>query len=144
MKREHPFPGDMPAEEFRRAGHQLVDWIADFFNSVYQLPVLPNVKPGDIRKQLPDAAPDVGEEWERIFTDLDRIIMPGMTHWNHPRFFAYFSITGSGPGVLGELLAAALNNNAMLWKSGPSSTELEKTVLDSPSPVYVGARPFLY
>ncbi len=130
MKREHRFPGDMPAEEFRRAGHQLVDWIADFFNSVYQLPVLPNVKPGDIRNQLPDTAPEVGEEWERIFTDIDRIIMPGMTHWNHPRFFAYFSITGSGPGVLGELLAAALNNNAMLWKSGPSSTELEKTVLD--------------
>ena len=115
MKREHRFPGDMPAEEFRRAGHQLVDWIADFFNSVYQLPVLPNVKPGDIRNQLPDTAPDVGEEWERIFTDIDRVIMPGMTHWNHPRFFAYFSVTGSGPGVLGALLAAALNNNAMLW-----------------------------
>ncbi len=130
MSSSKNFPGDMPPETFREAGHQLIDWITDFFESVYEIPVLPDVQPGDIRKQLPGAPPESGEPWHHIFEDINRIIMPGMTHWNHPRFFAYFSITGSGPGVLGELLAAALNNNAMVWKSGPSSAELEKVVLD--------------
>ncbi len=130
MKERTNFPGDMTPEAFRQAGHQLVDWIADFFANIDDYPVLPAIKPGDVRRQLPEHPPERGEDWSAIFPDIDRIIMPGMTHWNHPRFFAYFSITGSGPGVLGELLAAAFNNNAMVWKSGPASTELEKTVLD--------------
>ncbi len=130
MKANDYIPGDMSPEAFRQAGHELIDWIADFFANIDQIPVLPEIKPGDIRRKLPESPPEKGETWESIFADIDRIIMPGMTHWNHPRFFAYFSITGSGPGVLGELLAAAFNNNAMVWKSGPASTELEKTVLD--------------
>ncbi|NOX37555.1 MAG: amino acid decarboxylase [Calditrichaeota bacterium] len=122
--------GDMPPEEFRRVGHQLVDWIADFFAHLDDIPVLPAVRPGDIRRQLPDRPPDKGEDFAQILKDVDHIIMPGMTHWNHPTFLAYFSITGSGPGVLGELLSAAFNINAMLWKTCPSATELEQQVLD--------------
>ena len=121
---------DMSPEEFRQYGHQLIDWIADFFAHIDDIPVLPDVAPGDIRKQLPDAAPKDGEPMERILQDIDRVIMPGMTHWNHPKFYAYFSITGSMPGILGELLAAAFNVNGMLWKTCPSATELEQVVLD--------------
>ncbi|MEJ2635164.1 MAG: pyridoxal-dependent decarboxylase [Calditrichia bacterium] len=122
--------GDMPPEEFRKYGHQLIDWLADHFNHLDEVPVLPKVQPGDIRDKLPASAPVEGESMEKILEDVDRIIMPGMTHWNHPDFFAYFSITGSGPGILGELLSAAFNVNGMLWKTCPSATELEETVMD--------------
>lgn len=122
--------GDMPPEEFRRYGHQLVDWIAAFLENLDSIPVLPDVSPGAIRKQIPPASPDTGESMKAILEDIDRVVMPGMTHWNHPGFFAYFSITGSGPGILGELLSAAFNANAMLWKTCPSATELEQAVLD--------------
>ena len=122
--------GDMPSAEFRQHGHQLVDWIADFLEHIDHHPVLPGVKPGDVRQQIPKAPPKTGESMNAIFADVDRIIMPGMTHWNHPSFFAYFSITGSGPGILGELLGAAFNINGMLWKSCPASTELEQVTLD--------------
>jgi len=133
MKTQHldsEHPGDMSPEEFRKYGYQLVDWITEFFRNIDGIPVLPDVQPGDIRQKIPAVPPKNGESFERILPDIDRIIMPGMTHWNHPRFFAYFSITASGPGILAELLSAALNNNAMLWKSGPAATELEKVVLD--------------
>ena len=122
--------GDMPPEEFRRVGYQMVDWIAHFFAHLDDMPVLPAVRPGEVRKQLPKRPPDKGEDFDQIIQDVDQIIMPGMTHWNHPAFLAYFSITGSGPGVLGELLSAAFNVNAMLWKTCPSATELEQQVLD--------------
>ncbi len=121
---------DMSPEEFRQYGYQLIDWIADFFAHIDDIPVLPEVAPGDIRRQLPDAPPRHGEPMDAILQDIDRVIMPGMTHWNHPKFYAYFSITGSLPGILGELLAAAFNVNGMLWKTCPSATELEQAVLD--------------
>ena len=114
-----PHPGDMAPEVFREAAHTLADWIADHLSNLDEVPVLPDCDPGDILSQLPEHAPAGGESMETILNDFQKIIFPGMTHWNHPSFFAYFSITGSGPGILGELLSAALNTNAMLWKSCP-------------------------
>src|ERR1041385_5222500 len=122
--------GDMPAEEFRQYGHQLIDWIADFFANIGELPAFPDIQPGDIISKLPKAPPSKGEAMDEILADVDRVIMPGMTHWNHPRFFAYFTTSGSGPGILGELLSAAFNVNGMLWQACPSATELEQTTLD--------------
>jgi len=121
---------DMPNGEFRTFGHQLINWIADHFENIDDTSVLPDINPGDISKQLPDEAPEFGESMEKILSDIDPVIMPGMTHWNHPDFFAYFGITGSGPGILGELLSAAFNVNGMVWKSCPSATELEQVTLD--------------
>ena len=122
--------GDMPAEEFRQFGHQLIDWIAGFLENVGNLPAFPNVRPGDISGKLPEAPPVKGEAMDEILADVDRILMPGMAHWNHPRFFAYFTSSGSGPGILGELLGAAFNANTMLWQSCPSAVELEQVTLD--------------
>ncbi|MBN1541034.1 amino acid decarboxylase [candidate division KSB1 bacterium] len=122
--------GDMPTEDFRRAGHALIDWIADHLSRLDKIPVLPDVRPGEIRAQLPLEAPEQGESIDDVLADVDRIIMPGMTHWNHPNFMAYFGISSSGPAILGELLSAALNVNAMLWTTCPVATELEKTVMD--------------
>jgi aromatic-L-amino-acid decarboxylase len=119
----------MPAAEFRRHAHQLVDWVADYLEQIEQHPVLPEVQPGDIRARLPQKPPRVGESMDKILGDVDRIVMPGMTHWNHPDFFAYFAITGSSPGILGELLSAVFNINGMLWKTCPSATELEQVTL---------------
>ena len=121
---------DMSPDEFRRWGHKAVDWIARYLETVEDYPVLAQVEPGDIRGQLPSAPPESGERMEEIFEDLDRVILPGVTHWNHPSFFAYFSSSSSGPGIIGELMSAALNLNGMLWKTSPSATELEETVLD--------------
>ncbi len=125
-----PVPSDMSPEDFRRWGHYAIDWIADYLADPEKYPVLAQVEPGAIRDQLPASPPDAGEDMETIFADLERVIVPGITHWNHPDFFAYFAITGSGPGILGELLTAAFNVNAMLWKTSPSATELEELVLD--------------
>ncbi len=125
-----PSIGDMPAEEFRQYGHQLIDWIADFLANVGNLPAFPNVQPGEIRSKLPGACPIKGEAMDEILADVDRVIMPGMAHWNHPRFFAYFTSSGSGPGILGELLSAAFNVNSMLWQGCPSATELEQVTID--------------
>ncbi len=122
--------GDMPPAEFRRDGHQLVDWIADFLEGADQIPVFPKIRPGDIRANLPAAPPRRAEPMEFTLADVDRVIMPGMAHWNHPSCFAYFNSSGSGPGILGEMLMAAFNVNAMLWHSCPSATELEQVTLD--------------
>jgi aromatic-L-amino-acid/L-tryptophan decarboxylase len=122
--------GDVDPEEFRRRGHEMVDWIAGFLAEPERYPVLARVKPGDIRGALPAAAPDGPEPLDQVFADFERVILPGMTHWNHPGFFAYFAISGSAPGILGELLCAALNVNAMLWRTSPAATELEEVVLD--------------
>lgn len=119
----------MPPEEFRRYGHQLVDWIADFLANREQHHVLSAIKPGELRAQLPQAPPHSGESMHDILADVDRLIMPAMTHWNHPDFFAYFAISTSGPGIFGDMLSAAFNVNAMLWKSCPASTELEQVTL---------------
>ena len=121
---------DMSPDEFRKWGHRAIDWIADNMEDPERHPVLSRVSPGSIRAQLPEAPPSDGESMEDIFGDLERIIVPGLTHWNHPNFFAYFAITGSGPGIIGELLTAAFNVNAMLWRTSPSATELEEHVLD--------------
>src|SRR6266849_1405630 len=122
--------GDMDTEDFRRYGHQVVDWIADYLASVGDYPVLSQNTPGEIRRALPSHPPVKPEPMEAILADVDRVVMPGITHWNSPGFMAYFSITGSGPGILGEMLCSALNVNAMLWRTSPAATELEQVTLD--------------
>ncbi len=122
--------GDMPPEELRRLGHEVVDWIADYLANVGKEPVLPSVRPGELRRALPDAPPERGEPLERALRDFREVVYPAVTHWNHPGFLAYFAVTGSGPGILGEMLAAALNVNAMNWRSSPAGTELEEVALD--------------
>src|SRR4051812_38344453 len=115
---------DLPADEFRAAMHRVADLVADYLEGVGDRPVLPAVSPGDVRRALPAAAPEAPEPIDAILDDYLRLIEPNTTHWNHPGFLAYFSITGSGPGILAETLAATLNNNAMLWRTGPASPEL--------------------
>jgi aromatic-L-amino-acid/L-tryptophan decarboxylase len=115
--------------EFRKHGHTLVDWIADYLANNERYPVLPRVAPGQVRASLPPAAPERGESFEQIFADFERVIVPALTHWNHPGFFAYFAITASEPGILAEFLAAALNQQAMLWRTSPAATELEEVAL---------------
>ena len=120
---------DPTSDEFRAAGHKLIDWIADYLDGVDQYDVLSRVKPGDIEKQFA-AKPSIdGRPYDAILAEVDEKIMPGITHWNHPAFFAYFSITGSQAGILAELLTAALNVNGMIWRTSPSLTELETVTL---------------
>lgn len=119
----------MNPDEFRRHGHALVDWIADYFDHVERYPVLARVKPGDITAALPGSAPEDAEPFESIMADFERVLVPGLTHWNHPGFLAYFDSCGSPPGVLAEFLCAALNQQAMLWRTSPASTELEGVTL---------------
>src|ERR1041384_2428810 len=128
---EPPSPlGDMPIEDFRRYGHKVVDWIADYLSHPERYPVLSQNQPGDVRNSLPSKAPEQGEAMEAILADLDRVIVPGVTHWNHPGFFAYFATSGSAPGILGEMLSAVFNVNAMLWRTSPSATELEEVTIE--------------
>jgi aromatic-L-amino-acid/L-tryptophan decarboxylase len=122
--------GDMDANDFRKYGKQLIDWIADYLEHDDRYPVLSTVKPGEVKAQLPAAPPPTPEAFDAILRDFDDIILPGITHWNQPGFMAYFGITGSMPGILGELLTAGLNVNGMLWRTSPSATELEDVVLD--------------
>jgi aromatic-L-amino-acid/L-tryptophan decarboxylase len=122
--------GDTSPEEFRRQLHELADWIADFREHIEQLRVAPDAKPGAIRAQIPKRAPDEGESFERILSDVDGIILPGMVHWSHPMFLGYFGWTATGPGILGEILSAPLNVNAMTWRTCPAATELETVVID--------------
>ncbi len=121
---------DICGPEFRAALHRAADLAADYLNHVGSLPVVPRQPPGTLRAQLPDCAPATGESLERILDEFQQLILPNTTHWNHPGFLAYFAITGSGPGIIGELLAAALNVNAMLWRTGPAATELEERTCD--------------
>ena len=120
----------MSPEEFRRHGHAVIDWIADYLADPEGWPVLPSVKPGDLRKSLPASPPEHGESMESILADFERLIVPASTHWNHPDFMAYFPNSATGAGVLGEALSAALNVNAMLWRTTPAGTELETHTLD--------------
>ena len=122
--------GDMPPEEFRFWGQRTVDWAADYLADPARFPVLAQVEPGQIAAALPTAPPAAGEPMGAILADFERQVMPGITHWNAPGFLAYFGITGSGPGVLGELIAATLNVNGMLWRTSPAVTELEARTLD--------------
>lgn len=119
----------MSADEFRKNGHAVIDWIAAYLEKPEVWPVLPAVKPGDIAESLPQSPPTRGEKMEAILQDFERLIVPATTHWNHPAFMAYFANSATGAGVLGEALTAALNVNAMLWRTGPAATELEQVTL---------------
>lgn len=124
------YEAPMSNEEFRRAGHDLIDWIADYWERVETLPVLSQVEPGSIRASLPETAPQAGESWSKIMADVDELIVPGITHWQSPNFFAYFPANASPPSVLGELLSAGLGVQGMLWATSPACTELETHMLD--------------
>ena len=121
---------DMNSNDFREYGRQLIDWIADYLDHPERYPVLSQVKPGEVKGQLPAQPPEAPEAFDDILQDFNEVIVPGITHWNHPAFMAYFGTTGSLPGILGELLTAGLNANGMLWRTSPSVTELEEVVLD--------------
>ncbi len=130
MSDQGPHLGDIDLEAFREHGHELVDWIADYLANTERYPVLSQAEPGEVKRDLPDTPPEHGESLAEIFRDVEATIVPGLTHWNHPDFLAYFAITGSAPGILGELLSAAFNVNGMLWATSPALTELEETVVD--------------
>ncbi|MGI8679741.1 MAG: pyridoxal-dependent decarboxylase [Jatrophihabitans sp.] len=120
----------MTPEEFRRHGHAVIDWIADYQQRLETFPVLSQVAPGELRAGLPGQPPERGEPFEAILTDLDAHIIPGITHWQHPSFFGYFPANASGPAILGDLLASGLGVQGMLWSTSPAATELETHVLD--------------
>lgn len=121
--------GDMPPAEFRRYGYELIDWISNYLEHTGEYPVLAQIRPGILRDNLPAAPPAHGEIMDAILRDIETKIVPALTHWNHPSFFAYFSISSSAPGIFGELLCAAFNVNAMLWRTAPAATELEEVAL---------------
>jgi aromatic-L-amino-acid decarboxylase len=121
---------DGSSVDLRRDGQAAVEWVARYLETMRELPVRAQVEPGEVRGRLPASPPEQAEPFADVLRDLDEVIVPGTTHWNHPGFFAYFAITGSGPGILAELLSAAFNVNAMLWRTGPAATELEELVLD--------------
>ncbi|MFL5502346.1 MAG: pyridoxal phosphate-dependent decarboxylase family protein [Gemmatimonadaceae bacterium] len=129
---ETPVPPvkDMSPAEFRKYGYAVIDWIADYLGAPEKYPVLPAVRPGEMRSALPQSPPDAAEPMEQILADFQKIILPANTHWNHPDFMAYFANSATGAGVLGETLAAALNVNAMLWRTSPAATELEQLTMD--------------
>ncbi len=120
----------MHPDEFRRHAHELVDWMADYMARVGELPVTPPVSPGDIRRRLPPSPPDAGEQFASLFQDFRELIVPGMTHWNHPGWFAYFPGNNSPPSVLGEMLTATMGAQCMSWVTSPAATELEQVVMD--------------
>ena len=120
----------MSPDEFRRRGREIIDWIADYMERVEDYPVLSAAKPGDIRAGLPEHPPSTGEPFDRVVADLDRIVMPGITHWQSPSFFAYFNANASGPAILGDLVSSGLGVQGMLWATSPACTELETHVMD--------------
>ena len=120
----------MDPDEFRERGHEIVDWIADYYKRIESFPVLSQVQPGEIRGSLPAEAPQQGEAFETILADVEKLILPGVTHWQSPNFFAYFPSNTSGASLLGELLSSGLGVQGMLWATSPACTELETLVLD--------------
>jgi len=130
MTQKLPQLGDMPAEEFRRYGYELVDWIANYFENIDDFPVLSQVEPGWLKKSLPKQPPETGEDFGEVVADIDRLILPAVTHWNHPNFHGLFSTSGSSVGIFGDMLASAFDMKAMLWRTSPVSTELEDVTLD--------------
>jgi aromatic-L-amino-acid decarboxylase len=120
----------MKNEDFRRAGHQFVDWIAEYFEKIEKYPIISRLEPGDIKREIPAVPPARGEAVEAIFQDFERVIMPGITHWQHPGWFAYFPANNSPASVLGELLTAGLGAQCMVWQTSPAAAELEDVVLD--------------
>ncbi|MBA3804791.1 MAG: amino acid decarboxylase [Acidobacteria bacterium] len=124
-----PREGDMSAEDFRRYGYEIVDWISDYFAHIERRAVLAQVKPNELKAKLPAAPPRQGEPMEEILADVDKLIVPALTHWNHPSFFAYFATSASAPGIFGEMLSAAFDVKAMLWRTSPAAIELEEVAL---------------
>ena len=122
--------GDVPIAEFRKQLHELADWIADYREKIGERPISRNVQPGEILSQLDRDAPEVGTPFEKIFPDINRVIVPGIAHWAHPQFMSYFGCTTTNPGILAEIITGALNVNAMTWRTAPAATELETLVLD--------------
>jgi aromatic-L-amino-acid decarboxylase len=120
----------MNPDDFRRHGHQLVDWMADYMRDVGALPVTPAVRPGDVLRQLPSSPPENGEPFDTLLQDFTRVIVPGMTHWNHPGWFAYFPANNSPPSVLAEMLTATLGAQCMSWATSPAATELEQVTME--------------
>jgi aromatic-L-amino-acid decarboxylase len=120
----------MNPEEFRRRGHETIDWVADYLERIETLPVQSLVAPGWVRAQMPEHASEMPESWDAILADLDRIVLPGITHWQSPNFFGYFPANASGPSILGDLVSAGLGVQGMLWATSPACTELETHVLD--------------
>ncbi|ROO61115.1 aromatic-L-amino-acid decarboxylase [Micromonospora sp. Llam0] len=120
----------MSADEFRRAGHAVVDWIADYWQTLEKHPVRPSSPPGAVARALPVTPPEHGEPFDRILTDLDRVVVGGLTHWQHPGFFGYFPANTSAPSVLGDLVSAGLGVQGMLWATSPACTEVETVMLD--------------
>ncbi|HEX3741701.1 MAG TPA: pyridoxal-dependent decarboxylase [Terriglobales bacterium] len=120
----------MSPDDFRRHGHEVIDWIADYYSRIESFPVLSQAKPGDIRASLPAGAPVQGEEFAGLLKDVENLILPGVTHWQSPNFFAYFPSNASGPAILGDLLSSGLGVQGMLWATSPACTELETRVLD--------------
>jgi aromatic-L-amino-acid decarboxylase len=127
-----PWPslGDMPTDEFRAALHRVADWVADYRDRIEGLKISPDITPGQILSNLPSTSPEEAASLEEIFRDFQKLIMPGLVHWGHPAFLGYFGSTTTAPGILGEMLAAALNVSAMTWRTSPAATELEMLVLD--------------
>src|SRR5881398_1362215 len=122
--------GDIPAEEFRRFGYQIIDWIADYCEQMEKLPVLAQIEPDWLKDNLPASPPATGENFEAVLADVDRLVLPAVTHWNHPNFHGLFSTSTSSVGIFGEMFAAAFDMKAMLWRTAPAWTELEDVVLD--------------
>lgn len=120
----------MNKEKFRKYGHELVDWVADYLENAEKYPVKSTVQPGEIKAQLPPSPPAHPEEMDRILEDFNRIIMPGITHWQHPGWFAYFPSNNSPASILGELLAVGLGTQGMVWQTSPAATEQEEVVMD--------------
>jgi aromatic-L-amino-acid decarboxylase len=121
---------DISPVTFKQSAYHTIDWIGEYLERTNAYPVLPQTKPGDVKSKLPKSPPERPQGLNQVMADFEKIILPGITHWNHPRFFGYFAISGSYAGVIGEMLASALNVNAMLWRTSPAATELEETVLD--------------
>ncbi len=120
----------MSAEEFRRHGHAVVDWVADYWQTLERRPVVPSDPPGAVAARLPGAVPERGEDFASILADLDTVVVPGVTHWQHPGFFGYFPANTSGPSVLADLVSSGLGAQGMLWATGPAVTEVETVMLD--------------
>lgn len=130
MENEKQPLGDMPTDDFRRFGYQVVDQIADYLEQIEKFPVLSQNEPDDLKNALPTSAPDKGEDFDAVLSDVDRLILPAVTHWVHPNFHGLFSTSTSSVGVFGEMFAAAFDMKGMLWRTAPASTELEDVVLD--------------
>ncbi|MFT6146832.1 MAG: aromatic-L-amino-acid decarboxylase, partial [Myxococcota bacterium] len=120
----------MSPEEFRQHGHAMVDWLADYMTSLPERSVLHGATPGSIKEQLPPAAPESGESMQAMMADVESVLLPGITHWQHPGWFAFFPANATGPSILGELLSAGLGVQGMMWDTSPAATELEERVMD--------------